>query len=215
MRSQAAPQAPPSNCTSTHLPFSLASGGSATLTGSQLTLSIPGAAADLVSLRKGSLPGDFYLEIAVSVDLCRGKDNYGLVFRHDGSYSFYRWILACDGLLRVERVRPVEIAVIQDWTPSGQVTGGAPLDLKLGLWVAGSEMRFFVNGVFQFALRDPLVTGDQLGVYARSSGLNAVSVSFSSLSVRRVVGFVPTPIPTATIYVTPIPTHAPTWTPVP
>jgi hypothetical protein len=187
-------------------------GGTVAIDQGQLSIAMPEAAATLVSLRSAPMPSAFYLEVTASTSLCRGKDAYGLVFHSDGAYSAYRWILTCDGQMRVERWRPAEIAVVQDWIDFGQ-GGGAPLTLRLGLWVFRDEMRFFVNGDFQFAAHDPLLTGTQIGMFARSTGQNALSVSFSNLVVRQIQGYVPTSIPTPTIYVTKIPTHAPTFTP--
>jgi len=186
-------------------------GGTVSIDENQLSIAVPEQAATLVSLRSAALPASYYLEITATTSLCRGQDAYGLVFHSDGAYSSYRWILTCDGQMRVERWRPAEIAVVQNWIDFGQA--GAPLTLRLGLWIFREEMRFFVNGDFQFAAHDPLLTGSQIGVFARSTGKNALSVSFSNLVVRQIRGYEPTPIPTPTIYVTKIPTHAPTWTP--
>ena len=115
--------------------------------------------------------------------------------------------------MRVERWRLSEAAVMQNWTPSGQIQGGAPSEVRLGLWLVRDEMRFFINDVFQFATHDPLLTGAQIGVFAHSTGLNALSVSFSALTVRRIASYVPSPVPSPTVYVTPTRARAPTLTP--
>ncbi len=187
-------------------------GGTVAYGPGNLSIAIPDQAATLVSLRSAPLPANYYLELTASASLCRGKDAYGLIFRSQGWQTGYRWIIGCDGLTRVERWRPAEVAVVHDWTYIGE--GGAPLSLRLGLWLWGSEMRFFVDGDYLFSARDPLMTGAQLGVFARATGQNALSVSFSELAVRSIVGFQPTPIPSPTPWVTVTNTRAPTWTPV-
>ena len=187
--------------------------GTADYGNDSLSLVIPDEAATLISLHRGALPGDYYLEITVTANLCRGKDAYGLIFRSDGGTSSgYRWIFTCDGNMRVERWRPAEAAVVQDWTYFGE--GGAPLVIRLGLWLFRDEMRFFVNDLYLFSAHDPLLTGSQIGVFTKSTGQNALSVSFSNLVVRSINGYVPTPIPSPTVYVTLTNTRAPTWTPV-
>jgi hypothetical protein len=178
-----------------------------------LTLTVPEGNSNLASLRRGALPEDFYLEITSSTSLCLGKDSYGIAFRSDGGVSQYRLLVSCDGFLRVERWRSSEAAVIQDWTPSGQIPRSGPQVLRLGVWMAGSEMRFFVDNVFQFSTRDPLLAGAQIGVFLRATGANAVTVNFSDLVVRSVQGFVPTPIPSPTPVITIPATRAPTLTP--
>ncbi len=179
----------------------------------QLTLSLPELSANLVSLRRAPLPEDFFIEITSSTSLCRGKDAYGLIFRSDGGVGQYRLLVSCDGFLRLERWRAAEAAVIQDWLPSGQIPNAGPQVLRLGVWMVGSEMRIFVNDVFQFAARDPLLNGSQLGVCLRSTGANATTVNFSDLVVRGIRGYVPTLIPSATPVITIPATRAPTQTP--
>lgn len=187
-------------------------GGTARISKDALTLAAPEMFASLVSLRRGVVPDDFYLEISASTSLCRGKDTYGVIFRSDGGTSHYRLIVSCEGQLRVERWRPAEAAVVQDWTPSGQVPPAGPHELRLGIWMAGSDMRIFVNGVFQFQARDPLLIGQQVGVFLRSTGANATSVTFSNLVIRRLQGYVPSPVPSPTSDWTKTPTRAPTAT---
>ena len=188
--------------------------GTAAYGNNSLSLVIPDAAATLISLHRAALPqDDYYLEITVTANLCRGKDAYGLIFRSDGgTLNGYRWILTCDGNMRVERWRVAEAAVVQNWVYFGD--GGAPLVIRLGLWLVHDEMRFFVNDTYLFSAHDPLLTGSQIGVFAKSTGQNALSVSFSNLVVRSITGYVPTPIPSPTVYVTLTSTRAPTWTPV-
>ncbi len=113
--------------------------------------------------------------------------------------------------MRLERWRPSEAAVVQDWSYWGE--GGAPLSVRLGLWLYRDEMRFFVNGVYLFSAHDPVLDGVHIGVFAKSTGQNALSVSFSDLVIRNIAGYVPSPVPTATVYVTLTNTRAPTWTP--
>jgi hypothetical protein len=188
-------------------------GGSAKISHGSLNLTAPELFANLVSLRHSPVPGDFFLEITGSTGLCRGKDSYGVVFRSDGGANQYRLIVSCDGYLRVERWRGSEVAVAQDWLPSTQIPQGGPQVLQLGVWMVGSEMRIFINGAYQFSTHDPVLDGKQVGVFLRSTGANAVSVSFSNLVIRGIQNYRPSPVPSPTPDVTLTPTRMPTNTP--
>ena len=87
--------------------------------------------------------------------------------------------------------------------------------LRLGVWMVGSEMRIFVDDVFQFLVRDPLISGKQVGVFLRSTGANAATVNFSNLVIYQIQGYVPSPIPSPTPVITIPATRAPTFTPGP
>ena len=187
--------------------------GSITVINGMITLAGPELPVNLVSLRRAPVPTDYYLEITSSASLCRGKDSYGLVFRADGAGSQYRLMVSCDGNLRVERWRPAEAAVVQNWTPSGQVPRAGLQVLRLGVWMVGSEMRIFVDDVFQFLVHDSLLSGQQVGVFLRSTGGNAATVNFSKLVIYQIAGYVPSPIPSSTPVITIAATHAPTLTP--
>jgi hypothetical protein len=57
----------------------------------------------------------------------------------------------------------------------------------LGISAVGDEMRFFVNGQYQFTIRDPLLVSGGVGVFARSTNNQAVTVNFSDLVVYDVI----------------------------
>jgi hypothetical protein len=93
---------------------------------------------------------------------------------------------------------------------SGDVPPGAPGEVRIGLWVSGTEMRVFLNGHYQFTVSDPLFASGTLGVFARSGGENAVTITFSDLVVNEVSYASPTPTltpsRTPTVTLTPRPT---------
>jgi hypothetical protein len=47
-------------------------------------------------------------------------------------------------------------------------------------------MRFFINDQYQFSVSDPLFPSGAIGVFVRSAGETAVTVSFSDLDVYRI-----------------------------
>lgn len=169
--------------------------GSAAISRNRLTLAVqPGYY--LASMRRELPLSDFYAEVTARTSLCRGEDNYGLVVRGVGS-SFYRFVLACDGMIRAERITGGTRLPLQEPIPSGDAPG-APGEVRMGIWAVGSEMRLFLNERYQFTVTDPTFPTGALGVFVRSTGETPVTVIFSDLAVYEVDYTVPTktPIPT-------------------
>jgi hypothetical protein len=169
--------------------------GSAAISRNRLTLAVqPGYY--LASMRRELPLSDFYAEITARPSLCRGEDSYGLVVRGVGS-SFYRFVLACNGQIRAERITGGTKLPIQEPVPSGDAPG-APGEVRIGIWAVGSEMRLFLNGRYQFTVIEPTFPSGALGVFVRSTGDMPVAVTFSDLAVYEVDYTLPTktPIPT-------------------
>jgi len=170
-------------------------GGSASINHNRLTLTVqPGYY--LASMRRELPLSDFYAEITARPSLCRGEDNYGLVVRGVGS-SFYRFVLACNGQIRAERITGGTRLPLHEPVPSGDAPG-APGEVRIGIWAVGSEMRLFLNGRYQFTVVEPTFPSGALGVFVRSTGETPATVTFSELIVYEVDYILPTktPIPT-------------------
>jgi hypothetical protein len=154
----------------------------------ELSLAISKAEGQLMSLRNGPVLDDFYLEITASPSLCRQQDAYGLILRASGEQVYYRFVITCGAQVRLERVSGGHYTVLQDWLSSGQVPLGSPISIRLGVWALGNEMRFFVNDVYQFGYVNVPELSGQIGVFARSGGESALTVSFSDLKVFSLSG---------------------------
>jgi hypothetical protein len=175
--------------------------GSAAISGGQLTLAVqPGVY--LISLQRELQVSDFYAEITARPSLCRGEDNYGLLVRANAA-TYYRFAVVCNGTVRAERVSGSQRTALQPPVPSGDAPPGAPAEVRLGVWAVGRELRFFLNGNYQFTIQDTNLAVGTLGVFARSTGDTPVTVSFSDLVLRTVS------------YVSPTPSLTPTKTPIP
>ena len=166
--------------------------GSAAINRNRLTLAVqPGYY--LASMRRELPLTDFYAEITARPSLCRGEDNYGMVVRGVGS-SFYRFVLACNGMIRAERISGGTRLPLQVPIPSGDAPG-APGEVRMGIWAVGSEMRLFLNGRYQFSIVDPSFPIGAFGVFVRSTGETPVTVTFSDLAVYDVNYTLPTKTP--------------------
>ncbi len=144
--------------------------------------------------------GDFYLSVEADPSLCRGEDVYGVLFRLNSQWDYYRFLVRCDGFARVERIRDSQTVLMEDWVFVGGNTG-ALAKVNLGVWAYGSEMRFFVNDFYLFTANDPVFVNGQVGFFARSTGEDALTVSYQDLTIRALN---PLEIP-----------PTPTWTPLP
>ncbi|MCL4562272.1 MAG: hypothetical protein M1281_16875 [Chloroflexi bacterium] len=153
--------------------------GSMAFGDSEFTLAVAEPKASLSSLRDGPVLTDFYVEVNAEPSMCRGADAYGVLLRAASEADFYRFTLTCDDRMRFERTVNNQTAVIQDWTPRL----GPPAPSRLGVWVTGTEMRFFVDGIYQFSAHDPVLHEGRLGLFARSAGDTPLTVNFSNLVV--------------------------------
>jgi hypothetical protein len=167
--------------------------GSALVSRDRLTLAVqPGVY--LVSLQRQMVLANFYAEITARPSLCRGADEYGFLVRAN-AVAYYRFALTCDGQVHAERISVKERHDLHDPVLSGDVPPGAPGEVRIGVWAAGSELRLFLNGRFQFSFNDLNLSSGTVGVFARAAGETPVTVTFSDLKVRAVEYFPPTRTP--------------------
>jgi hypothetical protein len=160
--------------------------GSVALGNNELTIAIGETDAYLFSVRENPTFNDFYMEITAQPNLCRELDEYGVLFRVTSTGNHYRFSLSCNGQVRLDRISGGEISSPQPWLLSGSVPPGAPSSSRIGIMAQGEEMRFFVNGRYQFSITDPLLTSGGVGVFARSVNERAVTVNFSDLVIYEI-----------------------------
>jgi len=167
---------------------------SAIIKNNRLTLAVePGYS--IVSLRREGTFGDFYAEITARISLCRADDSYGILIRSTGD-SFYRFILSCNSLIRVERVKSsVRLPLLAEAIASGDVPPGAPGEVRIGMWAVDGEMRLFLNGRFQFSVSEKTFPSGAFGVFVQSRSDTPVTITFSDLKIYEVDYTAPTQTP--------------------
>ncbi len=154
----------------------------------------------MLSLQRQMVLGNFYAEITARPSLCRGADEYGLLVRASAA-TYYRFSLTCNGQqVHAERISVGERHVLHEPVVSADVPPGAPGEVRIGVWAAGSELRLFLNDRYQFSIVDKNVSSGTVGVFARAAGTTPITVTFSDLRVRSVEYTPPTktPVPTKT-----------------
>ena len=177
--------------------------GSVAFGKNELTIAIAENKALLASMRHAPEMSNFYLEITASPSLCRAEDSYGLLLRASDAKNGYRWLVSCDGQTRVERLQNGYIVLLQDWVPSLQIRPGSPSEAHLAVWMNAREMRFYIEGIEQFTVSDPVYTSGYVGVFARAAADPPLTVNFSSLSITAVdPALVPLPTLTPTARLT-------------
>lgn len=160
--------------------------GNIAVSAGKLTLSVQTPKSTLQALRMNPTLDNFYAETTVTANLCQGDDMLGILFRAYSDTSTYRYLIDCNGRVSAQVVIGGAPTFMQDWTTSGELRTGLLNPVKLGLWVSGDVMRFFINDQFQFeATRETLASGG-IGFYARAASDSALSVSFSDFSVYQV-----------------------------
>ncbi|MHB8133696.1 MAG: hypothetical protein ACYDH1_05645 [Anaerolineaceae bacterium] len=147
-----------------------------------ITLAVQQPKSFLITFLSEPSFDQFDVKVKVDVSLCRGEDAYGLLIRAASDWDYYRFLVNCNGNAKAERIRNSQTLPLQDWTPAG-IIPGAPIVTNLEVWANGSEMRFFVNDVYIFTVKDPVFTSGQLGLMARSAGDTALTVNFQKLVV--------------------------------
>jgi hypothetical protein len=143
-------------------------------------------------VRQGSPLTSFYAELSAQPSLCRGNDAYGMVFRAPSSAGYYRFVVACNGTARAERMRLGKPTPLHEPVASADAPYGAPGEVRLGVWVSGPDMRFFLNGHYQFGITDYSYKLGGVGAFVQSAGNTPVTVIFSDLSVYSVNYSAPT-----------------------
>jgi hypothetical protein len=164
--------------------------------GNRLTIAVQPGVVPVASFRRGQVFSDMYAEITAQPSLCQGADDYGMVFRAPNNVAYYRFALACNGTAGAERISLSSARVLQPPLASGDVPAGAPGQVRLGVWAAGQEFHFFLNGRYQFSAIDKSYPAGAIGVFAHAAGTSPVTVVFSDLEVYSVT-YKPPPTPLA------------------
>ncbi|MCX8024263.1 MAG: hypothetical protein N3A60_03575 [Thermanaerothrix sp.] len=161
----------------------------------QLTLAINTARGYLTSLRNAPEVGDAYIQLSLQPNLCQGQDAFGVLIRAIDEFNAYRWVITCQGQMRLERLQSGRSLPLSDWIELGEIQVNPLVETRLAVWMYQDRLRLFVNGFEEVSLRDPVFVSGRIGVFARAAGDTALSVSFRRL---RIYAINPMLLPTAT-----------------
>lgn len=130
---------------------------------------------------------EFYAEITANPVLCSPEDEYGFLFSVYGSSQYYRFALSCSGEVRLDKLNASGTINLYPWTRCASVPAGAPSVTKLAVLVVGDEIHIYINGNSLFSVTGQENTYGSFGVYARTAGDTALTVTFADLVVREVL----------------------------
>jgi len=167
--------------------ISRSSRGEISIAGSEINIVINQANSYLYAYREKPDLDDFFVQIRAMPSLCTGRDEYGLLFRLTNDQNFYRYSLSCSGEVRLEKIVAGGVVTLQPWTRSASVPVGAPSISNLEVLAQGEEMSFFVNGDLQFKVVDEELKIGSFGIFGKSTGDSAYTVSFSDLVVQSLI----------------------------
>ena len=153
----------------------------------ELTLVVSRHRGQLFSLRQDTQLEDFYFEVTASPSICHEADEYGVMLRVSPSQEFYRFSLTCDGRARVDRYYRDVASSPHPPEYFGVIPPGAPSSSRMGIWARGPDMRFYANGNYLFSVRDSTIPTGGLGLYARATSGDSMTVNFSDLKIYEVL----------------------------
>ena len=183
-------------------------GGNVAYGENTLNLAVAVPNGSLTSYRKDTYFSDLYWEVTVAANLCTPTDIYGLIFWSENDKNYHELAFNCSGEFSVDKVNSSYRSELLDWTASSQVPRGGLTPFRVGLWVGKGLVRIYLNDQYQTGVYVPAGTGG-IGIFARSNGGPAVSVSYSDMQVYAVSpqDYPPTPTPTLKPTIKPYPTQ--------
>lgn len=138
-----------------------------------------------MTLHQDLFVSDFYVEVTAHLSLCRGADEYGLLVRAT-SVSYYRFTLNCNSEIKADRITNSARTPLKLPYQTLDAPRGGPAEVTLSVWAVGREMRFFLNGHYQFSADDARIPSGSLGLFVRAAENSPITVSFTDLVVREV-----------------------------
>jgi hypothetical protein len=158
--------------------------GRVSLPDNHITLALNQPDGFIYAYRVEPLLTDFYAEITANPNLCQREDEYGLMVRVGGlRLDHYRLAVSCSGQARALRVINNRGNAIQDWETRPYIPVNFPSQSKLGVWMQGANLRFFVNDRLVYELTDAVIKQGSFGLYVFGGGGGSISVNFSDLLI--------------------------------
>ncbi len=161
--------------------------GEINISGSEINVIINDPGTFLMGFREKPDLTNFFAQITANPSLCTGADEYGLLYKVLSGATFYRFSVTCNGQIRLEKIIGGSVFTLQPSMRSASVPAGGPRITTLEVLVNGQEMLLYIDGTLQFVVEDADIQVGSLGVYARSRGEKALTVSFSDLVVRELI----------------------------
>jgi hypothetical protein len=129
----------------------------------------------------------YYAEITVNPVLCSPLDEYGFLFNVSGLNQYFRFALTCSGEVRLEQLNAGTTTLLYPRTRVASIPAGALTVTRVAVLVVLDEIHVYVNGDLLISLEGQQIPRGSFGVFAKSVGETAMTVSFSDFVVREVI----------------------------
>ncbi|HEY1390291.1 MAG TPA: toll/interleukin-1 receptor domain-containing protein [Ktedonobacterales bacterium] len=122
--------------------------------------------------------------IVVDAKLLAGPSDfgYGIVFRSDTNHSEYGFLISSDGHWTTYKLVKNQFTPIIDWTTTAQVHRNTGAHNLLTVYIKGTHMNFFVNGILVGQADDDTFSSSGTIGLTASAGQNVVFANFSVTS---------------------------------
>jgi hypothetical protein len=101
----------------------------------------------------------------------------GIVARRDDA-SYYQFLISYNGYYKIRRHDDDGWEVLVDWVESDTINQGLNSVNRLGMFCLGTELYFYVNGVYLDQATDAALSTGQIGLsagsYEEGGGVHAV-----------------------------------------
>lgn len=130
---------------------------------------------------------DFYAEITANPILCSSLDEYGFLFSVSGINQYLRFAINCSGEVHLDRLDAGSTTLLYPRTRVASIPAGALSVTRVAVLVIADQIHIYINGDLLFLVEGQLIRRGSFGVFGRSSGETAMTVSFSDLIIREVL----------------------------
>ena len=100
-----------------------------------------------------------YIEAEIVLYQCSGTDEYGLVFRGPDYSSGYFFTVRCNGEHSLRTYKEGNYEFIAAWQYSNHLNSGPNENNRLGVRMAGNEIKLYINGELVDTIVDDTFTG--------------------------------------------------------
>jgi hypothetical protein len=117
----------------------------------------------------GDTFADVYIEVdAALVEIPEQGGDYGLVVRRPQDGDYYQFVISDDGFFKIRKHDAEGWTVLLDWVESDAIMQGVNGVNRLQTLCWGSELLFYVNGIFLGRAEDDAYASGRIGVSAGS-----------------------------------------------
>lgn len=140
---------------------------------------------------------NFYLEVNFEVNRCSANDTYGISFLAANERFGDRFILRCDGYIRVVQARDNLNLPLTEWEFTGAAPPAAPGAVKAAIWAHNGELRFFLDDQIQFSVTDRYFSSGGFGFFVDSKDPAGMNIKIHDLKLYSILAVdnTPTAIP--------------------